>query len=60
MVAAVLKEQLRVGGRLVIPVGNKMQQRVQVIQRTAEGFTAEEFEECRFVPLYGKYGWADS
>lgn len=60
MVAGVLKEQLRVGGRLVIPVGNKMQQRVQVIQRTAEGFTAEEFEECRFVPLYGKYGWADS
>lgn len=59
IVPAALKEQLSIGGRLVIPVGSKMQQRLLVVQRAGAGFTVGDYGECRFVPLHGKYGWDD-
>ena len=52
-----LKEQLRVGGRLVIPVGDLLQQQLLVVQRTEKGFRMGEHGGCRFVPLQGEYGW---
>lgn len=52
-----LKEQLRVGGRLIIPVGNRLQQWLFEVQRTGEGFLEREHGGCRFVALRGKYGW---
>lgn len=45
-----LKEQLAVGGRLVIPVGTD-DQWLHVIERTPAGFTDEKREAVRFVPL---------
>jgi len=45
-----LKEQLAVGGRLVIPVGTG-EQWLHVIERTASGWTDEKREAVRFVPL---------
>jgi protein-L-isoaspartate(D-aspartate) O-methyltransferase len=45
-----LKEQLAVGGRLVIPVG-KEEQWLHVVDRTRTGFTDEKREAVRFVPL---------
>jgi protein-L-isoaspartate(D-aspartate) O-methyltransferase len=45
-----LKEQLAVGGRLVIPVGTD-EQWLHVIERTRAGFTDEKREAVRFVPL---------
>jgi len=45
-----LLRQLAAGGRLVIPVGG-MQQHLQVVTRTAEGFETEIVEAVRFVPL---------
>jgi len=53
-----LLRQLRVGGALVIPVGDAQVQRMMRITRESEdAFTREEFEEFRFVPLLGKAGW---
>jgi len=49
-VPAALKEQLAVGGRLVIPVGAG-EQWLHVIERTPAGFTDEKREAVRFVPL---------
>jgi protein-L-isoaspartate(D-aspartate) O-methyltransferase len=54
-----LQDQLAVGGRLVIPLGDEQSQVLKRIRRTAEGLEEEEFGECRFVKLWGKYGWAD-
>jgi protein-L-isoaspartate(D-aspartate) O-methyltransferase len=54
-----LAEQLAIGGRLVVPVGNPEQQFVQLLQRLANGTTSvRTLEGCRFVPLIGKQGFA--
>ena len=45
-----LLQQLAPGGRLVIPVGGESQH-LQVVNRTAEGFETETFEDVNFVPL---------
>ena len=49
-----LKEQLKVGGRLVLPVGKKFNQRLLVITRTASGFAEEFIIPVAFVPMTGK------
>jgi protein-L-isoaspartate(D-aspartate) O-methyltransferase len=53
-----LIEQLRTGGRLVIPIGEdaKTQELVRVT-RTEKGYTTEKFGLCAFVPLIGEHGW---
>jgi protein-L-isoaspartate(D-aspartate) O-methyltransferase len=45
-----LRDQLAVGGRLVIPVGSAVQELV-VIERTPEGWKEAVFDAVRFVPL---------
>ena len=45
-----LKEQLAVGGRMVIPVGIE-DQWLYVVDRTETGFTEQKREAVRFVPL---------
>ena len=52
-VPAPLKEQLKVGGRLVIPVGEGIQE-LRVIRRTASGFEEEPTIAVRFVPMTGE------
>jgi protein-L-isoaspartate(D-aspartate) O-methyltransferase len=56
-----LREQLAVGGRLVIPVGSEQrQQRLLKITRTSEaGFAEVALGEVAFVPLIGAQGWAE-
>ncbi len=45
-----LKQQLAIGGRLVIPVGDAKQQ-LMVVDRTGDGFIETAIEPVRFVPL---------
>lgn len=52
-----LVQQLTVGGRLVIPVGNRDEQQIIVVERTASGSTQERHDPVRFVPLIGKGAW---
>ena len=52
-VPAPLKEQLAVGGRLVIPVGEGIQE-LRTIRRTAGGFEEEPTIAVRFVPMTGE------
>jgi protein-L-isoaspartate(D-aspartate) O-methyltransferase len=53
-----LLAQLKIAGRLVIPIGavRESQRLVRVI-RTEEGYTHEDHGACAFVPLIGHYGW---
>ena len=54
-----LVEQLAVGGRLIVPVGESEQQVVQLVQKNADGTTSvHTLEGCRFVPLIGQQGFA--
>ena len=54
----VLVDQLREGGRLVIPVGDQDNQNlVQARKENGELKTRALFG-CRFVPLLGRYGWS--
>jgi protein-L-isoaspartate(D-aspartate) O-methyltransferase len=57
-----LKSQLKVGGRLVIPVGACEQvQELRRVRRISESkFADESLVEVRFVPLIGKFGWQGS
>ncbi|WP_045688141.1 MULTISPECIES: protein-L-isoaspartate(D-aspartate) O-methyltransferase [Hymenobacter] len=53
-----LLRQLRIGGALVIPVGDAQTQRMmRVVRESEEEFSREVFEEFRFVPLLGRAGW---
>lgn len=53
-----LKEQLAIGGRLIIPVGDNTKQKMLRITRTTEEeYQTEEFDYFSFVPLLGKQGW---
>jgi protein-L-isoaspartate(D-aspartate) O-methyltransferase len=54
-----LAEQLALGGRLLIPVGESEQQLLQLVRRHADGTTSvRTLEGCRFVPLIGEQGFA--
>lgn len=53
-----LKKQLAVGGKLVIPVGNRNSQKLIVITKISENeFETKEIPEFKFVLLIGKEGW---
>jgi protein-L-isoaspartate(D-aspartate) O-methyltransferase len=55
-----LKKQLAIGGRLVIPVGNKDSQILKIITKIDEDqFTTEDIPEFKFVPLIGREGWKE-
>lgn len=52
-----LVQQLAIGGRLVIPVGDTEQQTLVRIIRTESGIVREKHGQCMFVKLIGRYGW---
>jgi len=54
-----LKAQLKIGGRLVIPVGaDRIQELVRVTRVSENEYRSEDIADVRFVPLIGEEGWA--
>ena len=50
--------QLEFGGKLVLPVGDRLQQILMRVTRQLDGsFKREQLMGCRFVPLIGEQGW---
>lgn len=53
-----LKEQLVVGGRMIIPVGDKISQKLFLLTKKSDSeFDSEIIPEFAFVPLIGREGW---
>ncbi len=52
-----LVQQLKVGGRLVIPVGDRLTQELLKIVKTDHGIRQTKLGGCRFVKLVGEHGW---
>jgi protein-L-isoaspartate(D-aspartate) O-methyltransferase len=58
VVPASLRRQLKLGGRLIIPVGELEEQRLQrVVRRSETRFETQVLGRVRFVPLVGEEGW---
>jgi protein-L-isoaspartate(D-aspartate) O-methyltransferase len=54
-----LIEQLAIGGRLVIPIGDDSLQTLTVLRKTETGLTRHGYDGCVYVPLRGSGGWTD-
>jgi protein-L-isoaspartate(D-aspartate) O-methyltransferase len=56
-----LLDQLAIGGRLVIPVGEQreLQKLIRIIRTGETEFRHDELLDVRFVPLIGAGGWKD-
>ncbi|UCD34656.1 MAG: protein-L-isoaspartate(D-aspartate) O-methyltransferase [Nitrospiraceae bacterium] len=54
-----LTDQLKIRGRLVIPVGDRHSQVLYQVTRTEGGIKQTVSTGCVFVPLIGKDGWED-
>lgn len=58
---AALKQQLEIGGRLIVPVGEKRtsQRLIRITRLAADRFEEEDLGGVMFVPLIGEQGWAE-
>lgn len=56
-----LVEQLKVGGKLVVPVGTHDFQQMKIVTKTNESneYSAENKSDFKFVPLIGRDGWPE-
>lgn len=53
-----LLDQLADGGRLLVPVGGREEQRLVLITRSGDSYERKELDPVRFVPLVGDHGWS--
>ena len=56
-VPVALFEQLREGGRLILPVGSQISQELQLIRKQSGVAMLTHLDGCRFVPLVGSGGF---
>jgi protein-L-isoaspartate(D-aspartate) O-methyltransferase len=53
-----LLDQLAAGGRMLIPIGDRDEQRLTLFEKTADGVSEEDIAAVTFVPLLGRFGWS--
>lgn len=57
-IPATFKRQLAVGGRLIIPVGDREKQRMMIVDKIKKDeFQITELDVFSFVPMIGEEGW---
>jgi protein-L-isoaspartate(D-aspartate) O-methyltransferase len=54
-----LVAQLAEGGKLILPVGNRYEQQLQIVRKLGGQISSTTADLCRFVPLLGEYGWRE-
>jgi protein-L-isoaspartate(D-aspartate) O-methyltransferase len=52
-----LMAQLKIGGKLIIPVGDENQIMIKLIRKNETQFEKHEYGDFKFVPLKGNQGW---
>lgn len=58
-IARQLTQQLKVGGRLVIPVGSRQEQELlKAVRKDEQTIAVEHLSACRFVLLFGEGAWS--
>jgi protein-L-isoaspartate(D-aspartate) O-methyltransferase len=57
MVPQPLLDQLKDGGKLLLPLGETYSQVLTLIEKKGDDFEYTDICPCVFVPLVGKYGW---
>ncbi len=55
-----LLDQLGMGGRLVVPIGDAHHQNLYTFVRDSKGIHKKAGTGCVFVPLIGSYGWGEA
>lgn len=58
-IPAAYREQLADGGRLLIPLGDRTGQVLNMFTRRGDVLEKEDVAPVRFVPLVGKHGWEE-
>jgi protein-L-isoaspartate(D-aspartate) O-methyltransferase len=58
-VPAPLVDQLAVGGRMVIPLGDRASQVLTLVERRVDGVRTSTIADVRFVPLVGEFGFQE-
>ncbi len=56
-IPAMLIDQLADGGRLIVPVGSRHEQQLQLVRKFGDQVKVTSHDLCRFVPLLGEAGW---
>ncbi len=56
-IPAPLLDQIPVGGKMILPVGNRKEQQLVLIERKDNRFVELPLIGCRFVKLIGESGW---
>lgn len=59
-IPAPLLEQLSVGGRMLLPLGDRVEQMLTMVTRLPDRYERRDIVPVRFVPLLGTHGWATS
>jgi len=59
-ISQVLVDQLKDGGRMLVPVGTRYSQSLCRVTRNKEGIVKEDLILCVFVPLIGYHGWKNN
>lgn len=54
-----LLDQLALGGKMVVPIGDKFSQELIKIVKQKRGYKEKNLGGCRFVDLVGVYGWKE-
>jgi len=57
VVPKTLSDQLAIGGRMIIPAGERQHQELLIFDKTENGLQKTTLGEVAFVPLIGEHGW---